>query len=593
VSTRGKWARLQQAQVWGEALVAKRQRQRIRVGLACLLGVVLGLIALPAAAQDRTFYLDRIQVGGAPDDGFATWRPYMSEKTRVYGSATLGYTLNPLRSGTVTDSPEVENNIGNPVRHQLQTYLSIGAEINKRFALNLMLPIGVTEGADDLVLAEQDVGALDRGAAVGDLRAALRMLGYESNDRKFRFGGGGALFLPTGNDLRFASDAKTTAYIYAAAEYDFGSFLLSGTIGPHFRPDRGINERANSTLTVNSELRTSLGGFMFLRNGDLRLGGEIWGTTGVDKDIQGESTFFAAENTSFEWLASGRWSLGKTKQTWVMAGGGTQLSGGYGAPNVRLLGQIGWYTGIAEVKVSSPKARYKAQVEQAPEDKDTDGDGYPDEIDLCPLVAEDKKPPRPDDGCPGISDRDNDGLADDEDRCPDDPEDKDGIQDEDGCPESDADGDGIADVDDACPDKPGVANDNPKKNGCPDKKRKKIVESDGEIKLLEPIQFETAKSTIKEVSFPILDEVVELMKSRSALRVGVYGHTDSRGGRQYNTKLSKERAAAVVKYLTDHGIEKKRLESDGFGPDKPVDTNDTEEGRAKNRRVEFKILDEK
>lgn len=550
------------------------------------------LVSKSAQAQDKTFYLDRIQVGGAPDDGFAVWRPYVFDKNRVYGSATLGYTLNPLRASTVTDSPTAERNIGNPVRHQFNLYLTAGAELSKRFTFELQLPIGVTSGGDAADLSSNNVSAgLERGFGVGDLRASLRLLGYESDDRKFRFGGGGAMFFPTGNDVRFMSDDQTTAYMYAAAEYDFGPFLLSGNLGPHFRPDRGINELPNANLTVNSELRSAVGAFMFLRDGVLRLGGELWGTTGIDEDINGESTFFAADNTSFEWLASGRMALDKERQGWAMVGGGTQLSGGYGAPNVRILGQIGWYTSVSGTKAAS-RNRVHANVEAVPEDKDTDGDGFPDSIDLCPTIPEDGEQPRPDDGCPGVSDRDNDGIPDAEDSCPDDPEDKDNIQDEDGCPEDDADNDGILDVKDACPLKPGVRSSDPKLNGCPAKKRRKIVETDGEIKLLEPIQFETGKSTIKDVSFPILDEVVDLMKDRSDIRIGVYGHTDSRGGRWFNVKLSKDRAAAVMKYLVDHGIEQKRLESEGFGPDKPVDSNDTEEGRAKNRRVEFKILNQ-
>ena len=70
----------------------------------------------------------------------------------------------------------------------------------------------------------------------------------------------------------------------------------------------------------------------------------------------------------------------------------------------------------------------------------------------------------------------------------------------------------------------------------------------------------------------------------------MHGHTDNRGARAYNQRLSEERAASVLRYLIEHGVEKERLESRGFGPDEPKTTNDTEEGRATNRRVEFKIL---
>ncbi|SRR5260221_9522719 len=116
--------------------------------------------------------------------------------------------------------------------------------------------------------------------------------------------------------------------------------------------------------------------------------------------------------------------------------------------------------------------------------------------------------------------------------------------------------------------------------------------SDGTVQLLKPIEFETGRATIKPVSFPILDEVLDLLKSRASMRLGVYGHTDSKGTPPNNLRLSKERAAAVRNYLQGKGIAASRLESEGFGQTKPVASNDTDDGRAKNRRVEFKILNE-
>jgi len=95
---------------------------------------------------------------------------------------------------------------------------------------------------------------------------------------------------------------------------------------------------------------------------------------------------------------------------------------------------------------------------------------------------------------------------------------------------------------------------------------------------------------IKPGSYPIIDEVVTLMKSRGSIKMGVYGHTDSRGIAAMNMKLSGDRAAAVMAYLVSHGIAGGRLESQGFGQTKPIADNNTEAGRAKNRRVEFKIL---
>jgi outer membrane protein OmpA-like peptidoglycan-associated protein len=228
-----------------------------------------------------------------------------------------------------------------------------------------------------------------------------------------------------------------------------------------------------------------------------------------------------------------------------------------------------------------------------PADPDADGDGFPDSIDACPEQAEDGQEPYPGDGCPITSDRDGDGIVDLKDKCPDDPEDIDKLQDDDGCPEKDADGDGVLDVRDACPTVPGIEQGDPKRDGCASRAPKKlVVEADkGELKLLEPVQFETGTAELKQESFGLLDEVVGVMLDAPDIRIAVHGHTDSRGALAYNRDLSQRRAQAVVKYLTDKGIPFERLEAKGFGPDKPISTNDTPEGRALNRRVEFKILE--
>jgi outer membrane protein OmpA-like peptidoglycan-associated protein len=234
------------------------------------------------------------------------------------------------------------------------------------------------------------------------------------------------------------------------------------------------------------------------------------------------------------------------------------------------------------------------KAERPAPDKDSDNDGFPDAIDACPQQAEDGQDPYPGDGCPVTSDRDNDGVVDLQDKCPDDPEDKDGIQDADGCPEKDADGDGVLDARDACPLVPGVEYGDPKRDGCPAEKKlnKLVVEADkGELRLLEPVQFETATASLKEVSYGLLDEVVQVMLDDPEIRIAVYGHTDSRGAAAYNRDLSQRRAQAVVKYLTDKGIAFDRLEAKGFGADKPIASNDTDAGRANNRRVEFKIIE--
>jgi OmpA-OmpF porin, OOP family len=104
------------------------------------------------------------------------------------------------------------------------------------------------------------------------------------------------------------------------------------------------------------------------------------------------------------------------------------------------------------------------------------------------------------------------------------------------------------------------------------------------------INFDFNKSNIKSESYPILDEVTEYLKANPNVKMEVQGHTDSKGTAAYNLKLSDRRAAAVKTYLVGKGVAADRLETKGYGLSKPIAPNDTEENRARNRRVEFKPI---
>ena len=110
------------------------------------------------------------------------------------------------------------------------------------------------------------------------------------------------------------------------------------------------------------------------------------------------------------------------------------------------------------------------------------------------------------------------------------------------------------------------------------------------IVVKETISFPHGKADIEPVSMDLLDAVAKIMLSTQAItRLTIEGHTDTTGEPAANQPLSEERAEAVKKYLESKGVDPSRLESRGFGSTRPIDTNDTEEGRAKNRRVEFKV----
>jgi outer membrane protein OmpA-like peptidoglycan-associated protein len=112
----------------------------------------------------------------------------------------------------------------------------------------------------------------------------------------------------------------------------------------------------------------------------------------------------------------------------------------------------------------------------------------------------------------------------------------------------------------------------------------------GGIVKLNNILFQTGKTTIKAESYPELDNIYQVFIDNPAMEVEISGHTDSDGSEAYNLKLSQERANAIKEYIVSKGIVDAKIKAVGYGETKPVASNDTEEGKGQNRRVEFKIL---
>lgn len=111
------------------------------------------------------------------------------------------------------------------------------------------------------------------------------------------------------------------------------------------------------------------------------------------------------------------------------------------------------------------------------------------------------------------------------------------------------------------------------------------------IIITQTIHFEFASSSIRSISYPILDDVAELLKRNPQItKVQVEGHTDWIGSDAYNLRLSQRRAQSVVDYLVNHGVSRDRLIPVGYGESKPIADNNTDEGRAKNRRTEFTVI---
>lgn len=117
-----------------------------------------------------------------------------------------------------------------------------------------------------------------------------------------------------------------------------------------------------------------------------------------------------------------------------------------------------------------------------------------------------------------------------------------------------------------------------------------VIVTKDKLELKEKLFFAWNRSEIKPTSFSILDEVVKVLNDNPTLHVRIEGHTDSSGNAGHNQRLSQRRAESVVAYLTSKGIANERLTAKGFGPEVPLETNDSADGRERNRRVEFVVL---
>ena len=177
-------------------------------------------------------------------------------------------------------------------------------------------------------------------------------------------------------------------------------------------------------------------------------------------------------------------------------------------------------------------------------------------------------------------DSDKDGVADDLDLCTD----VQGPMENKGCPWPDSDQDGIVDTDDSCPIISGtVAN-----KGCPEIKQEemKIIEE-----AFSQLEFAKGKDVILKKSFNSLNTLATLIKQHDQdWQIKLAGHTDNQGSAASNMKLSERRAKAVKKYLVNKGVSDKKFIVEWHGHTKPVDSNNTEKGRQRNRRVNISVL---
>lgn len=580
--------------------------------------------AEPSAHAQEGFALERFHPSPASDRMFGVQSPFVAGHLVPHAYLLFDYAHNPLvlRRGD-------GSSIGSVVSNQLFMHVNASFSLWDRLNVNLDIPAALAQSGDSPQPKGYAPFQSPGSAQFGDLRVGLRVRIYGEYFDSVQLALGGYVWLPTGSDGEgsYVSDGAARALPQLIAGGRGDRYVWAAAIGPEIRQAVNFGNVAQGT-----SLQGGAGfGVLLGDTRNIQVGPEITiGTVLEDANRR---------NTNAELLLAARYRFMEHFEAGLGVGPG--LTTGLGTPDFRAV-FMGSFSpepkkeippadrdkdGIFDPQDACPDEKGERNADPKkngcpkPPPPDTDKDGILDEQDACPDVSGLPNTDPKKNGCPPPPDRDKDSIIDELDACPDVPgvasdnpkqngcppdKDLDGIIDAEdacvdipgiktsdpatnGCP-GDRDGDLIRDDKDACPEEKGKADPDPQKNGCPVAVR--VTET--EIIILQQVQFDTARATIRKVSDPLLDEVAGVLAEHpEILKVEVQGHTDNRGGVKYNDKLSQARSESVSKALVKRGIDASRLIAKGYGQNVPIATNDTDAGRQLNRRVQFKILEKK
>jgi outer membrane protein OmpA-like peptidoglycan-associated protein len=556
--------------------------------LAGALGALLVLAAgAKADAQEGGATLDQYRAAETSADGFAISRPDDLGRLRFSAQLHLDYAKDPLEYEEHGDNAVVAN--------QLVGHFAFALGLIDRLVIYAGLPVTFLMNGDDVP------GELaPEGSMVGDLYLGLRGRIYGEPDDIFAIGAQATVTAPLANAAAdpavYAGDRNFSGHLEILAELRLRRVRLTFNLGSRFREPADF-----PSAPVGHELTYGFG--LTVNIVDRWLLGQV--------EIFGASPFrhFAAYEVSpLEALIGGIVTIGDHWRLGLAAGPG--LTNGFGAPDVRVIFNLGYTSGHPTVREPEPEP--EPQPEPGPGDQDNDG--ILDNVDQCPTQAEDRDGFEDDNGCPDL-DNDQDGIPDATDQCPTEAEDVDQFEDENGCADADNDQDGILDGADQCPteaedvdqfedtngcpdtdndqdtvpdatDQCPIAPGRPEDNGCP---RMIRVEGD-QIVILQRIEFANNSDRLLPPSTPILEEVRAVLAANPQITsIRIEGHTDNVGRDDRNLDLSRRRAESVKRWLVEHGIEESRMTAEGLGETRPIADNTTPAGRQTNRRVEFHI----
>ena len=595
----------------------------------CVLGAVavLLLFAVPAVAQnpsnapvDTSFSIQLFQPAPGPMNFFSVESPELGPDMKPSVGLIVSYEHRPLVLYNCVSSSKCGDS-GRTI-DAVQNYLTadVLASFNflKWFQVGLAIPVTLYQHGTGFIVTEQYAAPGNSYTAyfLGDMRIHFkaRVIGTDGKNGPF-LAIAGSLSLPLAHWI--GNDVSKDVTSQGAHGYG-GDGFISGTVpkvlfGYRFIDALRIGITLGALWRQKSTILSTDIGHSLTYGGAIAY--QIIPAVEVLAEVYGEKSlisehFVDTQSAPLLFLGGGRFRY-QDFLFYVGAGGG--IVSGIGVPQFQVIGGFAWAPqpqknewvanewdrdgdGIAndvDKCPDQPEDIDGFQDDDGCPDPDNDGDGILDGYDSCPNEPEDKDGFQDDDGCPDL-DHDEDGIKEPDDKCPDQAEDFDGFQDDDGCPDPDNDGDGILDTDDYCPNDPEDIDGFEDTDGCPEGGKSLVVVTRDKIELKEMIQFKTASTEITgQQSFDILNIVAGALAANPTLRISIQGHTDDRGNAAKNRALSLGRANAVKAYLVSKGVAEDRLETAGYGPDKPVASNKTEAGRTANRRVEFLVIKQK
>jgi outer membrane protein OmpA-like peptidoglycan-associated protein len=578
----------------GAAVLRRRRRTALKKNHAArtrwlgLLSLTLLAVSGLSSAHAQVA-LDQFKPAPLTSDGFALSRPNVLETGKWSAMVLLDYANDPLVYEVTPGSSKHEERV---VGQHLVGHVGFAVGVAKRLTLFAGLPVHmIMKGQKNLTVDAPK----PEGAGIGDLAIGgrLQISGLDPKSvfaSAFEFVARAPTADLANKDQHYSGDAIGSYEPVLIGEVRAGRFDVRLRAGARLRQKTKVGN-----LTLGQEWIGGLG--MRLRVAStIYLNAEAYGSTFMNKAFDRTTTPVEA---LFGIKHQGQsWNLG--------AAAGPGLHRGYGSPDVRVVGMLGYAPtekkpvdsdgdGLLDPQDKCPKAPEDLdhfEDQDGCPDLDNDKDGLPDSADSCIDEPEDTDDFEDTDGCPD-RDNDKDGIIDESDTCPLDPEDSDQFEDEDGCVDPDNDRDGILDQADSCPNKPEDIDGFEDQDGCPEEGGGKVKLGCAKIEIGESVYFDSGKDTIQSRSFELLDQVAAVLAgAKHILKVRVAGHTDDRGNDKKNLDLSKRRAASVLRYLSAHGIDGERLSSDGYGESEPIASNKTADGRAQNRRVEFQIIEQ-